>query len=343
MSTTDLFAIIVVLFGGMMSGSFSLPMKHITFWEWENIWGVYSITALLIIPWIVAAATIPGLFGVFESVPALSLLVTMLFGFAWGIGSVLFGVAIPIVGMALSFAIVVGLSAALGSLIPLLLLTPARLRTTSGGLIVGGLLLTLIAVGLLAVAGKGRENADRKNNQDVPAETRSSIGLGLLLCVLSGFLGPSLNFSFAFGSKIMDQAATRGAARMNASHAVWAIGLLGGLISNAGYAAWKLKRNGTWKLYRRSGIWLNWVLGSLMGVLWTGGILLYGRGSILLGELGPAIGWPIFQATIVIVSSALGALSGEWRNVEARFIRMNNAALAILVLAIVVLSIGNRV
>jgi L-rhamnose-H+ transport protein len=342
-STTHLFAIIIVLFGGMMTGSFSLPMKHITFWEWENIWGVYSITALLIIPWIVAAVTIPGLLAVYESVPALTLLLTLLFGFAWGISSVLFGVAIPIAGMALSFAIAVGLSAGLGSLIPLLLLTPARLRTASGGLIVGGLLLTLLAVGLLAVAGRGREKADRENSKDVPPEKRRSIGLGLLLCVLSGFLGPALNFSFAFGSKIMDQAVTRGAARINASHAVWAVSLLGGLISNAGYAAWKLQRNGTWKLYRRSGVWMNWALGALMGAFWTGGILLYGRGSILLGELGPAIGWPIFQATVVIVSSVLGALSGEWRNAEARFVWMNIAALVLLMLAIVVLSIGNRV
>jgi L-rhamnose-H+ transport protein len=298
---------------------------------------------LLIIPWVAAAVTIPGLLTVYEGVPSLSLLLTMLFGFAWGIGSVLFGVAIPIAGMALSFAIVVGLSAGLGSLIPLLLLTPARLRTTSGGLIVAGLFLTLIAVAFLAVAGKGRERAERKNSQDAAGEKRPSIGLGLLLCVLAGFLAPALNFSFAFGSKIMDQAVAQGAARMNASYAVWAIGLLGGLISNAGYVAWKLQRNRTWKLYWRPGAGRNWVKGSLMGLLWTGGILLYGRGSILLGELGPAIGWPIFQATIVIVSSVLGALSGEWRHAEARFVRMNNVALVLLVLAIVVLSIGNRV
>ncbi|MFN8006861.1 MAG: L-rhamnose/proton symporter RhaT [Terriglobia bacterium] len=343
MSIADSIALILVLVGGMMSGSFSLPMKRIQIWAWENIWGVYSLIALLVTPWIVAALSVPDLLAVYGAVPARTLFTTALFGFTWGIGSVLFGVSIPMVGMALSFAIVVGLGAALGSLIPLVFLTPGRLYTLSGALVVAGLVLTLFAVGLLAIAGKGREKAESKKSQKRSGDTSSSVGLGLFLCVLSGFMGPALNFSFAFGTQILDQASGHGAARINASHAVWAISLLGGLISNAGYAAWRLHRNSSWKLFWSPGAKINWLLASLMGILWTGGVLLYGRGSILLGEAGPAIGWPIFQATIVIVSSVLGALTGEWRHAERGFVRLNNTALAVLVIAIVILSIGNRV
>jgi hypothetical protein len=57
--------------------------------------------------------------------------------------------------------------------------------------------------------------------------------------------------------------------------------------------------------------------------------------------MGVAIGWPIFQATIIMVSSALGALSGEWRGSAPRFIWLNGAGLAILFGAVLVLSIGN--
>ena len=79
-----------------------------------------------------------------------------------------------------------------------------------------------------------------------------------------------------------------------------------------------------------------------MGVLFCAGFLLYGKGATLLGALGPVVGWPVFQATTIMVSTAAGAASGEWRKAGRRFVRLNLFGLAILVSAIVVLSIGNR-
>ena len=42
------------------------------------------------------------------------------FGIAWGVGSVLFGLALDRVGQSLTFAIVLALASSLGSIIPLL-------------------------------------------------------------------------------------------------------------------------------------------------------------------------------------------------------------------------------
>jgi L-rhamnose-H+ transport protein len=80
-----------------------------------------------------------------------------------------------------------------------------------------------------------------------------------------------------------------------------------------------------------------------MGVLWTSGILLYGWGASLLGSLGPSVGWPVFQAMIVVTSSVIGFAMGEWKNAEARLVRVAGIGLAMLVAAIVLLSIGNRI
>ena len=61
MSTVKFWGIAWVLAGGVMNGSFVLPMKKMTGWRWENIWLPYSVVAMVIIPWSFALATVPGL------------------------------------------------------------------------------------------------------------------------------------------------------------------------------------------------------------------------------------------------------------------------------------------
>ena len=336
------FATLVVVVGGIMEGSFALPMRFARHWAWENIWMAYSLIGLIVIPWVAASVSVPALVDVYKSVPLRILEVTALFGLGWGIANVLFGVAVPIVGMALSFAIIVGMSAALGSLIPLILSDPGRLFKPAGWMIIAGVVLTTLGVALLGVAGRAREKAQADAGRSLN-RSRRSMTFGLALCILGGLLAPMLNFSFAFGSQIIRQAVAQGAKPANAVDAVWAIALAGGFLSNGGYCAIRLSGNRTWSRFLDSKSRSHWVLGAMMGVLWTGGVLLYGWGASSMGDLGPAIGWPVFQATTVIASSVIGAAAGEWKNTPSRIVRTNTMGLAALVLAIAVLSVGNRI
>jgi len=338
MPLSSLTGILVVLLGGMVTGSFAVPMKRARLWPWENLWAAYSLVGLIVIPWGLAFATVPSLMEVYRSTPGGALVVSALLGFGWGVANVLFGVGVPLAGMALSFAIVVGMSASLGSLIPLLFSSPERIRTAGGQIVIAGVAVTLVGVGLMAMSGRGRERSELKQG----STAAGSVSKGIVLLVLAGFLAPMLNFSFAFGSEIQEQAVLHGASRVNASNAVWVIGLLGGFLSNFGYAAIKLQRHRTWNAFTMKGASSQWTYGALMAVFWTGGTLMYGWGASILGALGAAIGWPIFQATIIITSAALGFAAGEWSNTERKYVRMNYAALAVLITAIVILSIGNR-
>jgi len=50
-----------IIFGGMLNGSFALPMKRMPFWKWENTWLVYSLIGMVVFPWLFAMATVPQL------------------------------------------------------------------------------------------------------------------------------------------------------------------------------------------------------------------------------------------------------------------------------------------
>jgi L-rhamnose-H+ transport protein len=311
-------------------------MKFTRNWAWENVWLLYSIVGLLLLPWVVALTAVPQLMAVYRASSLRTLLLTTVFGFGWGVGNLLFGEAVALVGMALTFAIVGGLSAAVGSLIPLILLRPERLTQPSGLVILLGVTMTACGVAILGAAGREREK------RLAPQGASGSIVLGLLLCVASGFLGSMLNFSFVLGSGIAEEAVKRGASPGSGSHAIWAVAFLGGFMSNGGYGALKLVRNRSWSRFRKGNSSVSGLLSALMGVLFCAGFLLYGQGATLLGMLGPVVGWPVFQATTIMVSTAAGAASGEWRGADRRFVCLNILGLTILVCSIVVLSIGNR-
>jgi L-rhamnose-H+ transport protein len=336
MSGSYLVGTFLVVIGGISTGCFPLPLKFTRKWAWENVWLVYSIVGLLVVPWVVALAEIPHLMSVYQASGLRTLVLTVLFGFAWGVGNVLFGEAIPLVGVALTFAIVAGLCASIGSLIPLVVLHPERLLQPSGLLVLLGVAMTVGGVAILGTAGREREKR-------FLGEGKSGlIARGLLLCVASGILGSMLNFSFAFGSRIAREAVMRGVSASSGSYAIWTAAFVGGFASNGGYALIKLTRNESLRRFREGNRISSGLLSALMGVLFCAGFLLYGKGATLLGVLGPEVGWPVFQATTIMASTGAGAAFGEWRGSGSRFMRLNILGLAILIIAVVVLSIGNR-
>jgi len=62
-----------------------------------------------------------GTLAIIRKIPAATLMKMAVFGATWGVSLVLFGLSISIVGVAITFAVCLGTSAASGALIPLLI------------------------------------------------------------------------------------------------------------------------------------------------------------------------------------------------------------------------------
>jgi len=326
----------LVLLGGVLQGSFTMPMKLMRAWRWENTWLVYSIVGMLALPWLMAAASLPHMSSVLsQSTPEL-LAKLAIFGFGWGVGSVFFGLGIAAVGMGLGFAIILGLTASIGSLLPMLVLDPNRLFTPQGRALLAGMALVILGILLCAVAGSRRERDKAAAAQQLGG---SRFWLGLLICVLSGIFSPMLNFSFVFGKDLQALTLASGAAPAMASNLVWAVALSAGFLANAGYCVYLLQKSRSWGLLSKPGIPPTyWLGGLLMGALWFGGIMIYGIGAADLGALGGVIGWPLFTATIIITANLWGAVSGEWKATAISTKAYSLAGIGALVAAIYVIS-----
>jgi len=327
-----------VLLGGVFQGSFTLPMKRMQDWRWENTWLVYSIAGMVALPCLLVAATVPHPIEILKLTSATVLVEIALFGFGWGVGSTLFGLGIDRVGMGLGFAIILGVTASLGSLLPLVILNPQRLLTTQGYGLIGGLITVLGGIVLCSIAGGRRERAAAGLKQ----AGGSRFWIGLALCIASGVFSPMLNFSFVFGRELQELTLKFGARSQMASNLVWALALGAGFLANAGYCLYRLRKNGTWGVFGHASAPAAYWLGSfLMGFLWFAGIVVYGVGAAGLGALGAIVGWPLFMAMIIITANVWGALAGEWKGSPWTTYAYSWAGIALLLLAIGIISRGS--
>jgi L-rhamnose-H+ transport protein len=336
MSADQWFGLLLTMLAGLLSGNCMLPMKFAKRWPFEATWLVFSIVSLVVLPWALALALVKDVFAVYAALPASAYVAPLAFGAGWGIAQVLFGLSIARLGLALGYAIIVGLGALLGTLVPLFVKNRDVIGTGRGNLILCGIAIMVLGIAVSARAGKAREGSGSP-----PGGGGGSYAAALGLAVLCGLMAPMLNYAFAFGQSIADEAIRQGTSREAAGYAVWPVGLLGGLVPNAGYAFWLLTRNGTWKHFRaswRPDVWF----GCLMGVLWMGAFAIYGVSSVYLGALGTSVGWALFQIFMIMTANLSGVLTGEWKSAPAQATRGLWIGLSLLAIATGVIAAGNR-
>jgi len=315
----------LILVAGVMNGSFATPMKHVRGWAWEHTWLLWSVTGLLLVPMAAFFATVAHAWEVYRVTDGRSLWMVVLFGLLWGISAILFGVGVARVGVAVGFALILGISSVLGSMIPLLSKRPEALLEPVGQLTAAGVLLQVVGVGLCGLASHKRA----RDGNAVLSKRR--FWTGLLICFLSGLGAPMVNFGLVFGTKVSEAAVALGTPPAHALNAIWPLLFGGALLVNCGYCVYLIQRGSNWKAFARPPVPRNFILGGTMGVLWMGSNLVYAYGSVLVGPLGLALGWPVMMGCVVLTANAWGAATGEWRGTGPSARRWMAAGTAALV------------
>ncbi len=337
--------LLFVLMSGTMVGCAMLPIRFMRKYRFENYWAIYNLVATCLIPWGLAFATIPNLLGVYKQLPFTTLLVPVLFAFSWGIASTLGGMCISRIGLSLTYAVTCGVGASAGALVPLLYFSPQTLGTKAGAWLLLGVAIIIIGIAVVAQAGREKEAQEKVASAagqfQNPSKSfiQGSFGVGLAMAILAGILSAGLNFSFAFGQQI-SAAVGKNVSKLNATYAIWAIAMLGGMVPTLGYALILCARNKSWRRFAMSPV-RDASLSVAMGVLFMGSVAFYGLGSIKLGLLGTSVGWAIMQVAQLAAGNVSGFLLGEWKIAGAHAVRRMFGGLAILTVASVVLAYSN--
>src|SRR5262252_5863533 len=104
--------------GGLASGSFYVPYRLVRRWSWETYWLVGGVFSWILAPWTVALLLTNRLPAVLAGTSGTTLFWCFFFGLLWGVGGLTFGLTMRYLGLSLGMAIVMGLCAAFGTLMP---------------------------------------------------------------------------------------------------------------------------------------------------------------------------------------------------------------------------------
>ena len=335
-----MFPLLLVLLASFFQGTFGLGMKYVKPLSWEAWWLVHATVAMLLFPWIWAFIVVPDLCSVLRDSPVDALGQGALFGFLWGVGGIMFGVSVRYVGMSLTYGIVMGLAAMMGSLIPLVGVENIGANPALP-YILGGMVALLVGVGIVAFGGIKRDGVLAAEGKEIQGIQRgAAFRIGLAIAVTCGMLSGLLNVGFSATESIGAVAEKAGAITRNTALARWVVVLAGAYVMNAGYALVLLVKNKSFATFKAPGGFSAYKWSVIAGLLWFAALGVYGQGAALMGNLGPVIGWPMLLGLALIISSLLGMWTGEWKGAPGP-LKIMLAGIGVVIVAICVLGYSN--
>lgn len=316
------------------------PQHYVKNWRWQTYWLVQASACWLVLPWIFAWATIPHLGTVLAEAPGAAMLKSYLLGALYGVGGIAFGIAIRYIGFSLTYALAIGISCVLGTLLPLVLAGTlgSTIASSAGIFVVGGVLLGGGAMGVTGLAGFRKE---REIAQDGGAPTFRP-RLGLPIVILAGVLSAVFSFSLAAGQPVADVAARHGAGHFQ-GNVIYLFSNTGAFTTTLVYCLVLISRDrSAGEFFAAGGASLvrNYALSLLTGLLWYLQFFFYGLGHVRMGDLKFS-SWAIHMIILILLSCGFGVAIGEWKACRFSTKFMVTAAIALLLGAVGLISYGN--
>jgi len=330
---------LLAILSGLMNGSFTLPMRFLGRWEWENVWSLFIIGACLFMQAVILGTTPPQSWTVIAHAPKHAVWIAAGAGFAWGFGAIMFGQSVSAIGISLANTLVLAISSALGSFFPMLLLAPQKLFTSTGKMILAGVVIELAGIVFCGLAGRRRERSIGVGGGrgDLVGRPRP-LTVALLLAIGSGVLSAVFNIGFALAKPIADYGRSAGLTEFASTNLIWGLMLAAGSVANLVFCGYLLVRNHSVAKFTQPGAARLFGLAGLMAALWGGSIFVYGAAAPRLGPLGTSIGWPLSLATGLLLANAIGLGLGEWIRTPPSAKRLMYLGIVFLLIAIIVLS-----
>lgn len=328
--------------GGATASTCYLPYEKIKEWSWVSFWLVQAFFAWFLVPLILGILTVPEFFTILQNSPPDILIGTFLLGALYGFGGMCFGLAIIHIGYSLTYTISIGISAVLGTIIPLVLQgTLVEYFSLPGGnIILLGMVVSMIGVTCCGWAGF-RKDKELTGTEDF------NIGTGLILTIIAGVLSAVFNLSLEFGQPIADMAAEKGAGYFEGNAKLF-VSTSGCFVVNFIWftvVGYKQKTLGEMKFNNglsRKVMTRNYFWSGLAGTFWCLQFFFYGLGHVNMGDYR-FISWVLHMSMLIFFSFFVGLVMKEWKQVSRGTFTILIVALVLLCLSFVIMTYGSSI
>jgi L-rhamnose-H+ transport protein len=332
--------------GGVSAASCYLPSTKLQKWSWGTFWLAQALFAWLVIPLILGWLTVPSFFTILANAPSKPFWMAFILGGIYGFGGMSFGKAINHIGYSLTYTLAIGISAVIGTILPLLVFGGLDTFFTKpgGNIVLLGMIFSVLGVLFCGWAGFKKE-------KDLTAISNNGKGfkmlLGLLLSIVAGVLSGVFNLSLEYGQPIADMAANNGAGNFQ-GNAKMIVSTSGCFFVNliwfviAGIKSRTLKEFLPTNAVTNKFLLRNWLLAAAAGLLWSLQFFFYGLGHVKMGNFQFA-SWVLHMSMLIFFSYIVGVLLKEWKQVKPATNIILIIGLLILVASFCITSYGSYI
>lgn len=369
--------------GGLASGSFYVPYRGVKKWSWEVYWLAGGFFSWIIAPWILASVKTRDLLQVLGAAPPGVLLKAYIFGALWGVGGLTFGLTMRYLGMSLGMGVALGYCAVIGTLVPPIIhheFATKVLGTTSGQVILFGIVICILGIAVAGMAGMSKER-EMTEEQKKSSIKEFNFFKGILVATFSGVFSACFAMGLDAAAPIAELSAQHGTTLLWTGLPKLVIVLLGGFTSNfiwcfiliaknrTGYQYVSRRlRQGSLKQGLETGVTAaavpsatnaseprpkakphaperipmlsNYLFSALAGITWYMQFFFYTMGETQMGRYKFS-SWTIHMASIIIFSSLWGIALKEWKGSSGFTKTLLFMGLATLILSTVIVGFGN--
>ncbi|HID60411.1 MAG TPA: hypothetical protein EYP46_00950 [Hadesarchaea archaeon] len=305
--------LLLAILSGIFFGSWSVSLKKARNYKFENFFLMLVLVTLAV----VSASTLvlegPGIFGQVMAAGLNPVAWGLGGGVFWGLATLSFGYALTLVGLALGYAIILGLGMFVGTSVSMFLMAglPADVGSVVRVYAMVGVFVALTGTVMSSYAGhlklkrvaRGRERRDFKK--------------GIPICVLSGFLGSFFALGYA------------GAHEQLSTWSSIFLLVLGFSLVQIVILGVKITRSANWRAYKNL---KHNVLYPLAGGLTFGPAVVFHFASA--NEVGVALAYPLMMGIQILSGNLWSFLGfGEWRQAPRNAKTIQIIALTILMVA----------
>ncbi len=332
--------------GALFAASCYTPQKKCRLWAWEIYWISQATFAWLILPILGAFLTVPDYLGLLGEIPGEVMLSSFGLGALYGTGGLAFGLAIRYIGFSLTYSLAIGISAALGTILPLFW-TPTDgfvhkydtlFDSLPGNLVLFGIVLALAGIFTCGWAGALRE----RGNQGAFDFRR-----GIPLVVVAGVLSAVFNFALLAGEPLAEAATERGTKELLSWNAIYPFSHGGAWVTNVLWCVFLIRRNRTAGQFLRlpgagrSGLSFYYLMAVVSGAFWYFQFFFYGMGHQNLGEKFGFTSWALHMSMLILFSNIYGKLFREWEGANPLPRRVVHVGMLMIVIATLIITRGN--
>jgi L-rhamnose-H+ transport protein len=366
--------------GGLASGSFYVPYRGVKKWSWEVYWLAGGFFSWIIAPWIMASVNTRDLLAVLREAPTASLVTAYVFGALWGVGGLTFGLTMRYLGMSLGMAVALGYTAVIGTLVPPLIhheFGTKVLGTTSGLVILIGIVVCILGIVATGMAGKSKEK-EMSEDQKRTSIKEFNFAKGILVATFSGVFSACFAMGLDAAAPIAQLSARHGTSTLWTGLPKLCVVLLGGFTTNVIWCVILFVRNKSgYQLFSRrlrpaepgarstilvremsdgpstaehdprdgapaAGVPLlaNYLFSAIAGITWYMQFFFYTMGETQMGKYQFS-SWTIHMASIIIFSSLWGIALKEWKGSSGFTKTLLGMGLATLLFSTLIVGFGN--